>query len=702
LLAEIFEKKNNISLALEQLQAITYQVDSKWRKRVVDMLLKIVKKDEGNIEAHDMLGKIYILQEQLGRAKTVYDHLWEIHPDSLPKVIEGYEFLLKSKPTLVDVSISLAKAYILTEHYQEAIVRLGDVLKRDPKRIKETAPLLREVIENDRKQIYLLARLYESLSLKKVVQDDPDMALAMAEAYIFEKQFDRAAQQLQRVLTLDHSKLDEVVKFYEKLAEVEKLNISVRLELVNLYIQKERYDQATQELVYIVNVDEGSLQEVIEYFYKILDKNDNLNTRHALIKTFYDHKLIDHASEECKKILAEAPMEKENSYVYLILADAYIEKGLFSDAIDKLFTVLNIDPDVIDDVKEKCERVLVLDETNVSARYALAECYIMEKNYSESVNIMTNVLDYDISRIDSIIDHVNRIIKLKHTNVDAHLALGQLYIKKGDFDRATSEFTQALELDSTKMDEVISHQKEILNLDPDSVIASFMLGKALVQKNDFVNAVEHLDIAYNLNVRYVEPVMREYQRILSIDPDNPDVKMALGKIFIAKGLYPHAIKHFSNLIENHPEWADRVIFEYRKILKKVPNLGSLHLAMAEAFFASENIEEAVNKVEFSLGIDHKLLDGSIKLLEKIACKYPMFSPAILLLSNCYVKKGNYDEASTHFIAALNIDRVNLKMVIDGLNSIISIKPDHTMSKLHLGDLYYQTGDYQKAKVRQAL
>jgi tetratricopeptide (TPR) repeat protein len=91
------------------------------------------------------------------------------------------------------------------------------------------------------------------------------------------------------------------------------------------------------------------------------------------------------------------------------------------------------------------------------------------------------------------------------------------------------------------------------------------------------------------------------------------------------------------------------------------------------------------------------LDEAIDLLEIIISKDSSYSPALLWLAKCYVKKAKYDEASTHYMYALNMDKENLEEVKEGLNEILKIEPDHLMTKMHLGDVYSQTGEYENAK-----
>ena len=136
---------------------------------------------------------------------------------------------------------------------------------------------------------------------------------------------------------------------------------------------------------------------------------------------------------------------------------------------------------------------------------------------------------------------------------------------------------------------------------------------------------------------------------------------------------------------------------YEDIERKTPEMLQLHLAMTNAYIAQKRYEKALEKIQTELFEDESILEDVIKLLETIVSKEPSLSLGVTLLAECYIKKAEYDEASTHLMAALELSRENKDAVIAGLTKILSIKPEHLMSRIHLGNLYFQWGDYEKAK-----
>ena len=80
-----------------------------------------------------------------------------------------------------------------------------------------------------------------------------------------------------------------------------------------------------------------------------------------------------------------------------------------------------------------------------------------------------------------------------------------------------------------------------------------------------------------LNRIRLEGAIKEYQRTLTIYPDNPDARLNLGKIYLQLGLLDKAIEQFRLLVELHPAEAS-----YRN---------ALGFAYAEKGFTDRAIEQ---------------------------------------------------------------------------------------------------------------
>ncbi|RMH70020.1 MAG: tetratricopeptide repeat protein [Gemmatimonadetes bacterium] len=660
---------------------------------IIRQLLKILQVDESHLEAHRRLGDIYTDQGDYERAVATYLHLAETNPaeECRAVVIKGLETIHTKKPSHTTVSLELGKLYIRQKNYQEAIMRLSDVLKYAPDQLNAVMPLITEILNKDRKQASIVARMYESVALKTGI-DDTLVALALAKAYVYERQYERATQQLERVLALDESYTDAVVPVYQQILDENPSHHESRLALADLYMRQGQYPAAVDVLRAAARHNQSSSQ-IIELFYRILDREDSDYTRQALIETLHERKLTDLTIQECEKVIQKSP---EAAYAYEILADALIEKGHFTQSVDRMYALMAMDASTVDVVLEKCDRILSIDETNVAARYCRAEAFIKKDRLADAVDEFMRVLKYDSDRIEAVIDHLKRVISLQHTNVDAHLALGEVYLQKNDYNEASRAFSTALELDSDRLGEVIRKYYQILKLDPVNVTAHFMLGKALIKKEEYAKAVEHLDMALELDYQFMEPVMREYQRALEQDASVPQTHLALGQIYAQKNLYSSAIEHFTKTLELDASLATQVIDQYQAILLKSPAQAKVRFALGNAYIVDQDYPAAIEQIETALKTDEKLLPQAIEAYESILVRDQQNARALLALAKGYVQQGNFENAATHLVQVADLDPNQTEAIIEGLEMILDADPSQVTSRLYLGDMYSRKGAYSNA------
>ncbi|CAB4476156.1 uncharacterized protein OCT59_018193 [Rhizophagus irregularis] len=100
---------------------------------------------------------------------------------------------------------------------------------------------------------------------------------------------------------------------------------------------------------------------------------------------------------------------------------------------------------------------------------------------------------------------------------ESHKVKGNTYFSKKDYDSATREYSEAINLNPRnvvyytnralcylrlkKYDNVISDCKTAISIDANSVKGHYMLGQALTEKAEFDLAISHLQTAYDLAIK---------------------------------------------------------------------------------------------------------------------------------------------------------------------------------------------------------
>jgi len=182
------------------------------------------------------------------------------------------------------------------------------------------------------------------------------------------------------------------------------------------------------------------------------------------------------------------------------------------------------------------------------------------------------------------------VVRKSPNKARAHNNLGALYVKKGDLDKAVTEF------------------RKTIDLDPSFIRPYKNLADALYKKGDMKKAAsalrsavkiysEDYEIHYALASIYrqgglIAKSEKEYKIVTSLMPSNTKARMSLAKIYISRGRFKEAASQYKKILETEPdmvilyfniglalekaEETDEALYYYRKFIDLTPdNLGDV-------------------------------------------------------------------------------------------------------------------------------
>jgi len=164
-----------------------------------------------------------------------------------------------------------------------------------------------------------------------------------------------------------------------------------------------------------------------------------------------------------------------------------------------------------------------------------------------------------------------------------HLNIGSCYLKKGDLDNAEKELQFVL----NKIDETFHDYKS----DPQTSLRAFTgLGEIAIKRGDFDKAREYFSkaleispedeaVAYNVGEMYfahqnIDEAIKYYGLSIKIKPDWPQPYYKLGLAYVNKGNYEKAIEALKKFVELSPpdsaqaQQAKNIIATLEKMIKK--------------------------------------------------------------------------------------------------------------------------------------
>ena len=226
------------------------------------------------------------------------------------------------------------------------------------------------------------------------------------------------------------------------------------------------------------------------------------------------------------------------------------------------------------------------------------------------------------------------------TSSKALVAKANLLTEQGKFERATSVYINALELD--------------LN----NHLAYHHLGICLAKQKRLAEAVSFYYYAVNLNPNFsatycalaevfftqnkLEKAIACYQQSIQLNPDRPHFYMGLAKVFKARKNYLQAIGCYQRVISLKPDsfWAYfqlggiwRQHGKYRKAIK----------CYTKAIEINPNFKPTYSILEF-IPVEESRLDELISFYQKTVQKNPNLSQAWKNLGNALTQKKELDKA----------------------------------------------------------
>jgi len=202
-------------------------------------------------------------------------------------------------------------------------------------------------------------------------------------------------------------------------------------------------------------------------------------------------------------------------------------------------------------------------------------------------------------------------------NSMAHNNLGYALYRKGELDKAVTQYRQALEIQPGypqalnnlgialrqmgELDDAIQQYRKALQSQPDYAEAHYNLGIALFAKGD------------------TEEAIAQYRQALLTAPENAKAHNNLGIALALKGNMEEAIQ------------------QYRKALQSQPDYAEAHYNLGNAFVTCDKLDEAIAQYRQALELN------------------PPYAEAHFNLGNALAKKGQLNQAMAQLRQALAIN-----------------------------------------------
>jgi len=202
---------------------------------------------------------------------------------------------------------------------------------------------------------------------------------------------------------------------------------------------------------------------------------------------------------------------------------------------------------------------------------------IMKDEASFNLFEEANLLFAD-KKYDEALALLEQFLEQNPIAYQAHLSIGDCYREKGEFDKAIEEYNRALE--KAQNDEEMGGET--------AAKALAALGEIYLRKEDFENAQNYFKqsieaypeneiLAYNVGEIYfsnqkIDEAIHYFELSTQIKPDWPSSYLKLGYVYLNKGDYEKSKLNFNKFLELDPESSEapavKNIVDYLEKIKK--------------------------------------------------------------------------------------------------------------------------------------
>ncbi len=475
------------------------------------------------------LAKLYSIQNRHDEAISTWRSLLEVDPENtqyrsglaetyrvagmFTEALEIIQKLIAENPSTAFYS-QLALVYMVANRHDDAVAAYRKAIELSPndwgvykdlgKLYADTGDL--NAAEKTYKTALRLTRNYDRG--RRIINRQ------LAEVYLQQSELEVALKKMEAVGILTFETLNEIAQKYHNQGDLEEADV-VYNKAFRLTTDKGSHIRIAESLTHIYR-QQGRLEEILKRAEEGDTSNADINIelQKVLAKEYKEAGEIEKAIEISTQIIAGNPDDYEFRVAF---ANFCTRQRLYDEAIAVLHALIESAP------------------KNTEYQYMLVNAYADSSSFSEAIALAQELCVEDPSRyryvqlarvytrsnrIDDAIEAYKEAIRVEIPDEssiyqDAHRELGNLYIKKGDFD-AAEKVVKVLGEDNRLLIEIYRHlgkwEEVLKQAEADGKLNTVIL-EELAEKHLRQGKLEQAAAAYKKALRMTKNQDAEYRNI---------------------------------------------------------------------------------------------------------------------------------------------------------------------------------------------
>jgi len=657
-----------------------------WRK-AFGFFSKAVELDPKLWEAQLSLAEIFMMARQLDKAREKITLVLETQPENLRALLVNSLVLIKE------------------DKLDEAENILNNILENDPKKLDARlilASLLEKKFGHSEAEMVLKQGLAED-------KKNSSLLLSLASLYAREKEFSQAESIYRQIVQYYPDKKEYLLiqaqfyltayqpgkarKIYESLIKKEPENSDYRAVMAKFYLGQKETGKAIEVLKKAVtdlpgelklklllgevNLKNNQVDQSLKIYQDLIDNHpadlETLTARLQVAKICFLQGKIDQSMDQLEIVLKENPRDIG---AHSLRGTIFLSQGKGLEAVGEFRLIVQENPD---DPKGyfNLARAHLLNKEKALTLDNLKKAININPRYQEALDLILNLYGREKS-FDEAISLLKDILNKDPENLLAISRLGSFYLTKGDTDRAEENFLKLRQKAPTSPDGFIKMSLVMIKK-KDYGAAESELEKALALQPENIKILSRV---VNLHMFLKKPkraLQRCRDQIRKIPDAEPGIRLLMSRIYSAQTKFIEAEKEIKKVINLKPD----TIAPYTELGNLYLREGKIDQGIEEFKFASKKSPNKVN-LKFMIGNlyeSKKDYAQARKWYEKVVDEHPKFIPGRNNLAYMY--------------AARFPDQNNLEQALKLINEIPEKLLDaNTLDTL--GWVYYQRKEYGRA------
>jgi tetratricopeptide (TPR) repeat protein len=453
----------------------------------------------------------------------------------IPAAIDEYRKVVEADPADLTTINTLGDLFVRAGRIQDAIQnfsRIADSYRETGFTLKAIA-MLKKISKLDPTNVETAMKLANLYSQQGLLVEARQQYLQVADSYA------RAGQ------------TRKALEAYQKIADLDPANTSVRMKLGDIYAREGMVEQAHESLIMAGAefLRKGDSEQALNANLKAISINPDSRQALTAIASIYTQR---GQADRAINLLCDAFEANPGDVELLtILGRTYLTAGLMDDAERTFLSLVELDRNRYNYLLEVGRKFVQMGDLDRAAEQidGCLDVLIAKREEDKAIDFLRRVLDKDMNHIGSLKRLAQIFLRIRedHNLIATLNSLAESAMKKGD------------------NEEAIAALKELARLDPDEPM--------------------HLQRLYNLGVEDI------------VEPDSPDVIRATGPLDYESAAFDETfvIRQISEaeILAGHGQ-VDHAVTMLKEILNHAPDNVQVHMKLKDIYLRAGKMDKAAD------------------------------------------------------------------------------------------------------------